>query len=57
MPGEHAEQCLGHIIRDVEGTYNQHDYYREKKLAYEELAALIERMVNPQPNVIPLTGR
>jgi integrase len=52
----HAEQCLGHVIRGVEGTYNRHDYRAQRKLAYERLAREIEGIVNPQPNVLPLRG-
>jgi integrase len=47
----HAEQCLGHVIRGVEGTYNRHKYLEEMRHAYEALAAQIERIVNPQDNV------
>jgi integrase len=48
---EDAEHCLGHVIRGVAGVYDRHDYHTEKKLAYEALAALIERILNPQDNV------
>jgi integrase len=51
---DHAERCLGHVIRGVEGTYDRHAYHDEKKLAYEKLAGLIERIVNPVDNVRPL---
>jgi integrase len=50
----HAEQCLGHVIRGVEGTYNRHRYLEEMRRAYEALAAQIERIVNPQDNVLHL---
>jgi integrase len=54
---EHAEQCLGHVIGGVKGTYNRHDYFNEKKLAFEKLAALLERIVNPPAdNVVPMAG-
>jgi integrase len=52
---DHGERCLGHVIRGVEGTYDRYAYRDEKKLAYEKLAGLIERIVNPPPsNVLPL---
>jgi len=51
-----AERCLGHVIGGVRGTYDRHEYHDEKKRAFETLAALIERIVNPQPNVVPLKG-
>jgi integrase len=52
---EHAERCLGHTIVGVEGTYNRHTYEAEMAAAYEALAALIERIVNPPAgNVVQL---
>ncbi len=55
VPNDDAEQCLGHVIGGVQGTYNRHDYYEEKRHAYEELAALLERIVNPPGgNVVAL---
>jgi integrase len=56
VPDRIAEQCLGHKINGIEGTYNQHKYEDEMRHAYEALAALLERVVNPQPNVLPLRG-
>jgi integrase len=50
---EHAERVLGHRIRGVEGTYDQHPYTDEKADALAKLAALIERIVaGPTDNVI-----
>jgi integrase len=50
-----AERCLGHVIRGVRGIYDRHAYYDEKKHAFEALAALVERTVNPPAgNVVPL---
>jgi integrase len=49
--GEHGELCLGHVIGGVRGIYDRHKYHREKKKAYEKLAAQIERILNPQDNV------
>jgi integrase len=47
---DHAERCLGHIIGGVRGVYDRHEFYDEKKKAYEGLAALIERITNPPPD-------
>jgi integrase len=44
---DHAERCLGHVIGGVRGTYDRHEYHREKQEAFDALAALIERIVNP----------
>jgi integrase len=44
---EHAEECLGRVKPGVKGTYDRHKFYKEKKQAYEALAAQIERIVHP----------
>jgi integrase len=44
---DHAERCLGHVIGGIRGNYDRHEFYAEKQRAYEALAALIERIVNP----------
>ena len=51
-----AERCLGHVIPGVRGIYDRHEYFEEKKRAFEALAAQIDRIVNPQDNVVPLRG-
>jgi hypothetical protein len=33
----------------VRGVYDRHEYHREKVEAYEALASLIERILNPAP--------
>jgi integrase len=53
---EVGERCLAHVIGGVRGTYNRHAYLDEKRQAFEALAALVERIVNPQPNVVTLRG-
>jgi hypothetical protein len=48
---------LGHVIGGVRGIYDRHEYGREKLLAFEALAAQIERIVNPPAsNVTALRG-
>jgi integrase len=42
-----SERVLGHVISGVEGTYDRHSYAGEKRDALEELAAMIERILNP----------
>jgi integrase len=54
---DHAERVLGHVIGGVRGVYDRHEFYEEKKRAIEALAYQIERVVNPQPNVIPMHAR
>ena len=52
---DHAERCLGHVIAGVRGTYDRHEYHAEKQHAFEALAAQIDRIVNPQENVVSIT--
>lgn len=54
IPTEHAEIALGHVIPGVRGVYDRHDYVEEKRRAFEALAAQIERILNPQQNVVQL---
>jgi hypothetical protein len=55
---DHAERCLGHVIGGVRGVYDRHGYRDEKARAFEALAALIERIVQPPvKNVVPLNER
>jgi integrase len=51
-----AERCLGHAIGGIRGVYDRYEYRTEKAHAFEMLAALIERIVDPQPNVTALRG-
>jgi integrase len=49
-----AERCLGHVVGGVRGVYDKHKYRAEMLQAYEALATLIERIVNPSDTVIAL---
>jgi integrase len=58
VPTDHAERCLGHVIGGVRGVYDKYEYLPEKRRAFEALAALIERIVNPPAaNVASLDER
>jgi integrase len=57
IPVDHAERCLGHVIGGVRGVYDRYEYYAEKRAAYEALAALIDRIVNPRANVAELPAK
>jgi hypothetical protein len=46
---------LAHVIGGVEGTYDRYDYLREKSDAFDRLAALVERIVNPTDNMVRLS--
>ena len=38
---EVAERCLGHAIRGVEGTYDRHNYFKERREALEQWTGLL----------------
>ncbi len=44
-PGHVAERCLNHKLKGVEGIYNQHDYFEERKEATIKLAETILPLV------------
>ena len=52
-----AERCLGHVVGGVRGVYDRHQYQAEMLAAYEALAAQVERIVDPQPNVVAMPQR
>ncbi|MGO9049934.1 MAG: tyrosine-type recombinase/integrase [Xanthobacteraceae bacterium] len=54
VPVDHAEQCLGHVLPKIRRTYDKHEFNAEKLRAFEMLATQIERIVNPQENVLPM---
>jgi integrase len=56
VPSDHAERALGHAMEGIRGTYDRFAYRDEKRQAFEALASQIERIVNPQANVVPLRG-
>jgi integrase len=47
-----AERCLGHALPTIRATYDRHRYIDEMAHAFEALAALIERIVNPIDAVV-----
>src|SRR5262249_31092224 len=49
-----AERCLGHVIPGIRGVYDRYEYLDEKRHAFEALASLIERLVHPAKNVVPI---
>lgn len=51
---DHAERALSHHVGGIRGIYDRHAFYQEKSFAFDALAAQIERILNPQPNVIPM---
>lgn len=49
-----AERVLGHVLQGVEGVYDRHHYQSEKADALASLSALIESILHPEDNVVPL---
>ena len=57
VSSDHAERVMGHALAGVEGIYNRHAYRDEKADALRRLAALIDSIVHPHDNVLPLKRR
>lgn len=45
VPGHVAERCLNHKLKGVEGIYNKHDYFEERKGALEKLADHLKNII------------
>jgi integrase len=52
VPPDIAERCLAHKIGGVRGVYDRFAYRDEKADAFDALAALVDRIVNPTASVI-----
>jgi hypothetical protein len=52
---EVAEHCLAHALPTIQATYNRYAYLAEKRDAFERLANLVERIINPD-NVVAMTS-
>ncbi|SDJ98921.1 tyrosine-type recombinase/integrase [Billgrantia gudaonensis] len=46
VPGHVAERCLNHKLKGVEGIYDRHDYFEERKEALIKIAALVETAIS-----------
>jgi len=57
VPTDHAERAIGHVIGGVRETYDRYEYFDEKREAFEALAALVSRILNPTANVEELAAR
>jgi integrase len=51
-----AERCIGHAIGGVRETYDRYEYLEEKRQAFEALAGLVDRILDPPQanNVVKL---
>ena len=54
---EVAERCLGHKLRGVEGTYDRHDYFKERRAALESWTTLLLGIERGERKVEPLRRR
>jgi hypothetical protein len=54
---EIAERALAHVLQGVRGVYNQYPYLHEKRDAFPKLGALIDSIIDPKDNVVPMVGR
>lgn len=53
-----AERCLNHKIEGVEGIYDRHDYFTDRREALAKWAALLETCETGKDwNVVPLRGK
>jgi integrase len=52
-----GERVIGHVIGGVRGVYDRHSYESEKRDAAERLASMIERIIDPVANVVPLARK
>jgi integrase len=57
VASDHAERCLGHVMGGIRGVDDRHEYLNEKRHAFEALASLIERILDPKANVTPLRDK
>jgi integrase len=51
---EVAERCLGHRLRGVEGIYNTHDYFQERRAALETWTAMMLDIESGLRKVTPI---
>jgi integrase len=54
ISSEVAERCLGHKLRGIEGTYNRHDYFDERRVALEQWTRLITQAELGERKVVPI---
>lgn len=52
-----AERCLNHKLKGVEGIYNRHDYFEERRVALEAWAGLLVQLeAGDKAKVVPIKG-
>jgi len=55
-PAHEAAGRAPPFVDHPEGVYDRHRYIDEKRQAFEELAAQVDRILNPNDNVIPMNA-
>ncbi len=50
IAGNVAERCLNHKLKGVEGIYDRHDYFEERRIAHQTVADVVEPLVNFEPH-------
>ncbi|ELJ8674741.1 integrase arm-type DNA-binding domain-containing protein [Vibrio cholerae] len=56
IAGNVAERCLNHKLKGVEGIYDRHDYFEERRIAHQTVADVVEPLVNFEPASQHQTG-
>jgi integrase len=54
---EVAERCLNHKLAGLQGVYNTHDYFAERKAALETWTALLLEIERGERKVAPMRSR
>jgi integrase len=57
VPADHAERCLGHVIGGIRGTYDRHEYLKEKRDGFERLAAIVDTIIDPPESSVTTLRR
>ncbi|MBG5891043.1 MULTISPECIES: tyrosine-type recombinase/integrase [Providencia] len=53
-----AERCLNHRVKGIEGVYNRHDYFDERKAALSQWADLLTALESGSDyNVVPMSKK
>ncbi len=52
-----AERCLNHKIKGVEGIYNRHDYFEERKAGLQAWADLLTDLEAGDEKDVPIRSR
>ncbi len=51
IPGHVAERCLNHKLKGVEGIYDRHDYFEERREALQKIADMVGEIIGGKINI------